>query len=130
MTSPLSNPSLRWMVAFVAAALGCTLVGSVITSVTTGLVASPVFILTRILPSVAIALFLPFAILSFTLLKLDRWTTLGFAFGSALIPLFVFAVLWLVIDAPGPNFFSGFVTWIVASIVAGLIFHRVWEKLS
>jgi hypothetical protein len=126
----IPNPSIRWMAAFILAALGCTLVGSVITSVTTGLVAQPVFILTQILPSVAIALFLPFAILSFTLIKLDRWTPLGFAIGSALIPLVVFGLLWLVIDNPGPNFVSGFLGWIVSAVVAGLIFHRVWEALS
>jgi hypothetical protein len=126
----ISNPSLRWMAAFISAALGCTLVGSVVTSITTGLVASPVFILTRILPSVSIALFLPFAILSFALLKLDRWTPLGFALGSAVIPLVVFGLLWLVIDNPGPNFVSGFVVWIVSAVVAGLIFHRVWEALA
>jgi hypothetical protein len=127
---PGRNPSMRWMVAYVAAALGCTLVGSVITSLTTGLVASPGFILTQILPSVAVALFLPFAILSFALLKLDRWTPLGFALGAALIPLVVFGLLWLVIENPGPHFVAGFLSWVISAVVAGLIFHRVWEALS
>ena len=126
----MTNPSLRWMVAFIAAALGCTLVGSFITSLTTGLIASPVFILVEILPSVAVTLFLPFALLSFALIKLDNWTATGFALGSALIPVVVFAILWGVIDNPGPNFVSGFVGWIISATVAGLIFHRVWEKLS
>jgi hypothetical protein len=126
----ITNPSMRWMVAFVSAALGCTLVGSFITSATTGLIASPVFILVEILPAVVITLFLPFAILSFALLKLDNWTATGFALGSALIPFIVFGLLWMVIDNPGPNFISGFLGWIVSATVAGLIFHRVWEKLS
>jgi hypothetical protein len=126
----IANPSLRWMVAFLAAALGCTLIGSVITSFTTDLVAPPHFILTRILPSVAIALFLPFALLSFALLKLGRWTATGFALGAAVIPLVVFGLLWVMIDAPGPNFFSGFIGWIISTMAAGLIFHRVWEALS
>jgi ABC-type methionine transport system permease subunit len=126
----IANPSMRWMTAFIMASLGCTLVGSVITNLTTDLVLSPVYILTRVLPSVAIALFLPFAILSFALLKLDRWTAGGFGLGAALIPLIVFGIIWILVDNPGPNFVSGFLGWVASAVVAGLIFHRVWESLS
>jgi hypothetical protein len=126
----VANPSLRWMAAFAAAAVGCTFVGSFLNAIASGLVPSVPYIVTQVLPAVAFTLFLPFALLSFALMKLDQWTAQGFALGSAVIPLVLFGILWMVIDAPGPNFVPGFVSWIIAAMVAGLIFHRVWERLS
>jgi hypothetical protein len=126
----VANPSLRWMAAFAAAAVGCTLVGSFLNAITSGIEPSVPFILTQVLPAVAVTLFPPFALLSFVLMKLDQWTVQGFALGSAVIPMVLFAVLWMVIEAPGPNFVSGFVSWIIAAMIAGVIFHRVWDRLS
>lgn len=126
----VANPSLRWMAAFAAAAVGCTLVGTFLSAIASDRVPSLPYIVTQVLPAVAVTLFPPFALLSFVLMKLDQWTLQGFALGSAVIPLVLFGILWMVIDAPGPNFVSGFVSWIIAAMIAGVIFHRVWDRLS
>lgn len=130
MTARIANPSLRWLAAFGVACGVCTVAGGVVTSLWQGPVLSPLFVVTNVLPAVAIAMFVPFAILSFVLMVLKVWTLAGFAIRGAVIPLVMFVVLLALIETPGPNFYVGFVQWIGFGALSGAVFHRAWSRWS
>jgi len=126
---PRSNPSLRWFLAYAAAALGGTLAATLGSAAVTGTIPSPALWLTRILPFAAAALVIPVAVVSFLLLKANLWTLPGFALAGAAIPA-LFLILVALANAPGQHFAASLIVWTLSGALAGALFHQVWERLS
>jgi hypothetical protein len=129
MTPRLANPSLRWFLAYAAAALGGTFAATLGSAAVTGTIPSPALWLTRILPFAAVGLFVPVAVVSFLLLKANLWTLPGFALAGAAIPA-LFLILVALANAPGQHFAASLIVWTLSGALAGALFHQVWEKLS
>jgi hypothetical protein len=129
MTPRLANPSLRWFLAYAAAALGGTLAATLGSAAVTGTIPSPALWLTRILPFAAVGLFVPVAVVSFLLLKANLWTLPGFALAGAAIPA-LFLILVALANAPGQHFAASLIVWTLSGALAGALFHQVWERLS
>jgi hypothetical protein len=129
VTAPVANPSLRWFLAYAAAALGGTLAATLGSAAVTGTIPSPALWLTRILPFAAVGLFVPVAVVSFLLLKANLWTLPGFALAGAAIPA-LFLILVALANAPGQHFAASLIVWTLSGALAGALFHQVWESLS